>query len=89
MSDLAFNLLPWHHEMWQKLTAARNSDRLPHALLLVGDAGLGKWQFAKQFAHSLLCQSSDSLGSPCGNCQSCHLFDAGTHSDLQILEPDP
>jgi DNA polymerase-3 subunit delta' len=89
MSDPAFNRLPWQQEAWQRLITARNNDRLPHALLLVGAAGLGKWQFAKQFAHSLLCKSPDSSGSPCGHCQPCHLFNAGTHSDLQIIEPDP
>jgi len=80
---------PWHQGPWEVLTTARNSDRLPHALLLVGGAGLGKWQFAQQFAHSLLCQSPAQSGCPCGSCQSCHLFNAATHSDLQIVVPDP
>ncbi len=79
----------WHQEPWEALITARNNDRLPHALLLVGGSGLGKWQFAQQFAHSLLCQSPTQSGYPCGHCQSCHLFNAGTHSDLQIVVPDP
>ena len=82
-------LLPWHQEQWQQLTTARNNDRLPHALLLVGCSGLGKWQFARLLGHALLCQSPDQLGQPCGHCQSCHLFQAGTHPDLQQIEPDP
>jgi len=89
MSRLATEQLPWHHEPWELLSTARNSDRLPHALLLVGSAGLGKWQFAQQLAHSLLCQSPDQSGHPCNSCQSCHLFHAGTHSDLQKVVPDP
>ncbi len=89
MNALATEQLPWQQVSWEMLSIARNSDRLPHALLLVGNAGLGKWQFAQQLAHSLLCHSSDQLGHPCCSCQSCHLFNAGTHPDLQKIIPDP
>lgn len=80
--------LPWHEQNWKRLLSAKASGRLPHALLLTGTQGLGKHRFAVRLAASLLCKSSDQSGRPCGSCQSCHLFKAGTHPDFTLLEPE-
>lgn len=88
MNTQHFERLPWHQEQWALLTTAQKNGRLPHALLLAGGSGLGKWQFAQQLAHALLCQSPDESGKPCDACQACHLFQVGTHPDLQRVEPD-
>jgi len=61
--------------------------RLPHALLLSGKQGLGKLEFAKSFAHLLLCQDPKNQ-TPCGKCHSCQLYDAGTHPDLNLIAPE-
>ena len=88
MSNGAEEILPWHQEPWALLTGAKESKRLHHALLLAGPEGLGKWQFAQQFAQALLCRESDGSGRACGVCQDCRLFQAGSHPDLQRVEPD-
>ena len=49
-------LAPWHAQDWQRLLARRAQDRLPHALLLSGAAGLGKRAFADAFVATLLCE---------------------------------
>jgi DNA polymerase III subunit delta' len=76
---------PWHAEVWSRLT--REFDRLPHALLLEGQPGLGKAAFSDRLAETLLCAQPGVEASACGHCKSCLLFMAGTHPDLLRLEP--
>lgn len=80
-------IYPWQQPQWQTLQNAVAEGRLPHALLLSGKQGLGKLEFAKSFAHLLLCQEPHNQ-TPCGKCHSCQLFDAGTHPDLSLIAPE-
>lgn len=77
-----YETLPWHSDAWQRLTKARA--RLPHALLLQGQEGLGKRVFALRFARMLLCADAADEGA-CGRCKSCHLLGAGNHPDLMRI----
>ena len=79
------SLLPWQSTQWQQLSEQYQSGRLPHALLLTGIKGIGKTQFAKTLAESLLCDNRQIDGSACGQCRSCLLISAGSHPDLSIL----
>jgi DNA polymerase-3 subunit delta' len=79
--------LPWHAGDWQRLMQAIAEKRLPHALLLHGPAGIGKTAFAQALARRVLCLSPQA-DAACNQCQSCHLFDAQTHPDFQLLEPE-
>lgn len=80
---------PWHREAWVRLTV--RADRLPHALLLHGQPGLGKLAFALRLCRALLCRqpvATDDEGlAACGQCHSCLLFAAGTHPDWLRLAP--
>lgn len=76
--------LPWHTQQWQQLYRAHQEGRLPHAVLLVGQMGLGKALFATHFAKTLLCKRpKQSLA--CLACRDCVLVAAGTHPDLSFL----
>jgi DNA polymerase-3 subunit delta' len=77
-------LYPWQSGMWRKLASERT--RLPHALLLHGRRGIGKREFALEFARALLCQTPVASAA-CGKCTSCHLFEVGTHPDFRLIEP--
>jgi len=76
-------LAPWHVQDWQRLQARRAQDRLAHALLLSGAAGLGKREFADAFVAALLCERAGDRedGMACGQCRSCALLKAGSHPD--------
>ncbi len=79
--------LPWHEPLWRQFQQRRAADRLPHALLLAGPAGLGKLAFAKRLARALLCETPDGEGDACGRCRSCRLFQAGSHPDYRMEQP--
>ena len=75
---------PWQADLWQRLTAER--ERLPHALLLHGPAGIGKRDLAMELAKWLLCHKPAPTGA-CGACPSCLWFEQGGHPDFRLIEP--
>lgn len=76
--------LPWQQEAWHALAGLLADSRLPHALLITGEAGLGKSVFAMAFARLALCRDPTG-GSACGECPSCVQFAAGSHPDYLRL----
>lgn len=79
-------LYPWQNEPWQRWVGLRT--RLPHAILLKGAQGIGKFDFAMSLAQSLLCESPRADGLACQDCPSCHWFQQETHPDFRLLQPD-
>lgn len=56
-----------------------------HALLIVGDAGMGKRTLALLLAQALLCRA-EAGEKPCGKCNSCIMTARREHPDLILLE---
>lgn len=79
-------IFPWQIDLWGRLQAL--AARLPHALLIHGPAGIGKLALAEHFAQSLLCESEDSTRAPCGACDGCRWYLAGSHPDFRRVEPE-
>ncbi|WP_172955052.1 DNA polymerase III subunit delta' [Sterolibacterium denitrificans] len=67
-------------------------DKLPHALLLAGPAGLGKQAFAMAMAARLLCEAPLAQGEAgalaCGCCSSCNWLATGNHPDFRLVQPE-
>jgi len=59
---------------------------IPHAVLLSGPSGIGKFMVASVLGAALLCEAPESR--PCGSCQSCLQLSYGTHPDLLVIIPD-
>jgi DNA polymerase-3 subunit delta' len=84
-------ILPWQETQWQRLVSQANARTLPHAFLFSGQAGIGKAQFAKSLAAFLLCDDKAAAASrskACGNCKQCKLFEAETHPDFKLIQPE-
>lgn len=81
-------LYPWQKKQWHQFTQAFLQERLSHAYLLSGVAGLGKADFATAAAALLLCDHPDkNTLQSCGHCKSCQLFVAKTHPDFLMVVP--
>jgi DNA polymerase-3 subunit delta' len=79
---------PWLQTHYQSLQRQQRADQLAHALLLTGQAGLGKTQLALRFADWLLCVNHATCDQPCGQCQVCRLILADTYPDRLLIEPE-
>jgi DNA polymerase-3 subunit delta' len=85
---LPTEILPWQGAQWLQLWNARQSNRLAHALLLVGIDGIGKSQFAYAFASAMLCTKTSTTGLRCDMCHGCCMINAKMHPDFIIVEPE-
>lgn len=86
-------MLPWFSYLARQLSARRQQHTLHHGLLLSGNMGIGKHQFAQDLAQILLCAKPESATREserlaCGTCQSCLLFKADTHPDYYQIESE-
>ncbi|GGD51348.1 DNA polymerase III subunit delta' [Caballeronia grimmiae] len=76
----------WQTDDWQRLQQLRA--HWPHALLLHGEAGIGKLHFAQHLAQGLLCETPAANGEPCGTCPACLWFSQGNHPDYRAVLPE-
>lgn len=76
---------PWLASAWQSLADRAAVDRMPHAVLIHGQAGVRKRQLAMAVAKLLLCQSTGPAS--CGECPPCLWFAAGSHPDFLQISP--
>jgi len=79
-------IFPWQEAAWSQLQSLRQ--RLPHAILFHGPAGIGKTAFAMGFAQALLCEKPDAAGHACGQCSSCGWFSQYSHPDFRRVRPE-
>ncbi len=80
------NIIELHSEAWAQLGSRRA--QLPHALLITGQRGIGKYDLARSFAESLLCENPAADLQACGVCAACGWLAQGNHPDFRLLQPD-
>lgn len=61
-------------------------DKVHHAWLFVGPAGVGRRTMARTFAMALNCEQQD--GEACGQCGSCHKILGNIHPDVKWVGED-
>lgn len=76
-------VVPWLQPIWDAL----DFTKLPHAILLHGQAGIGKFSFAVELSKVLLCETTDQP-KHCDHREACHWFSAGNHPDFIALVPE-
>ncbi len=74
-------LYPWQNALWTR--TVESLERMPHAILITGAEGTGKFQFASRLAMALLCEAP--ADSPCAECRNCRFVGAATHPDLHVV----
>ena len=67
------------------VVSAINARRLPHAIMIEGEDGLGKHTLANFLASAAVCEAG---GLPCGSCHGCHLAKIGSHPDISFVSPE-
>jgi DNA polymerase-3 subunit delta' len=80
-----------HDDVVEQFRRTLAAGRLASTYLFVGPPGVGKRRFAMELAHALLCtDAAEASLEPCGRCESCRMFAAGNHPDLELvgLPPD-
>ena len=86
-----FDVPPWplqgHGAVVAGLLRAARDGRLPHALLVSGREGVGKFRAAAALAQGLLCATGRDDGAPCGSCGPCRRFLSGNHPDVHFVDP--
>src|SRR5262249_46828703 len=62
------------------------SGRVPHGMIFAGPVGAGKATTARALAAVFLCENPNiKKAEPCGKCDSCRAFAAGTHPDFHVI----
>lgn len=69
-----------------RLTRSVREQRVPHALMLLGQGGSGNFPLALAFAQYVLCENRGADDS-CGSCPSCHKAGQLAHPDLHFVFP--
>ncbi|MDE6370292.1 MAG: AAA family ATPase [Duncaniella sp.] len=84
---MKFSDIPSHVNVKRQLRDMVEQGRVPHALLLHGPSGSGKFLLARALAQYLHCENPTADGEPCGVCRSCLTHQAGTCVDLVPVFP--
>lgn len=78
---MRFADIPFHDDVKQRLREMVDTDRLPHALMLQGPSGTGKFALARALTQYLHCESRTADGEPCGRCPACLQHQGFNHID--------
>ncbi len=70
----------------QHIREAVQNNRLPHALMLSGPAGIGKLALANAIAQYVNCLNPSDTDS-CGTCSNCGKIRKGIHPDIRFILP--
>lgn len=82
-----FNNIIGQREVIGSLKRSLSENRIGHAYIFTGPAGIGKKTIAQRFAGLLLCENPQS-GATCGKCTACLLYQNGTNPDYHRLNTE-
>ena len=75
-----------HESAKNRLRGFVDSGRIPHAILLEGQQGIGKFALARAFAQYVHCENRVN-GDSCGCCPSCIQHQSFNHIDTHFVFP--
>ena len=77
-----FNNLIGNDKIKKDLELILKNGNIFHSYMLIGTDGIGKKEFAKEFAKGILCLNENK---PCGKCKSCLEFDGENNPDFYYI----
>lgn len=83
---MTFDSVVGQQALTTTLKNAVKSGKLAHAYLFCGPRGVGKTTCARIFAKTINCQTPDSNGEACNQCESCRAFDEGRSYNIFELD---
>ncbi len=84
---MKFSDIPCNDNVKNQLRQMADDRRVPHALLLHGPSGIGKFMMARAFVQYLHCEARTPDGEPCGQCASCRQHESFNHVDTLYVFP--
>jgi len=84
---LSFDRVTGQERAKSQISAWFASGRLPHAVLISGQEGVGKRRLALELAKAITCRQRPGEG--CDNCPSCSKADSLSHPNIHVLLPLP
>lgn len=77
-----FEKLIGNEKIKEDLKLVLKNQNISHSYLFIGNKGIGKSEFAKEFAKGILCQNEQK---PCLTCKSCIEFDNQNNPDFYYI----
>jgi DNA polymerase-3 subunit delta' len=83
---MRFNEIPGQHAIRARLLQSVKTNRVSHAMMLLGSPGCGHYALALALAQYLQC-SSPTGDDSCGVCPACHQAAQFVHPDIHFVFP--
>lgn len=83
---MKFSDIPAHESAKQHLRNLVDDDKIPHAILIEGPQGIGKFAMARALAQYIHCTNRQN-GDSCGKCPSCIQHQTFNHIDTHYSFP--
>ncbi|MBR5515536.1 MAG: hypothetical protein IKU52_04970 [Clostridia bacterium] len=77
--SVCFNRIHGNQNLKSYFSQAITGEAMPHALILEGQNGSGRYTFALELAMSMCCKAQEK---PCGICNNCRKFKEGISPDV-------
>ncbi len=84
---MPFSTLAGNERIKRLLRRAVSEGRISQSIIMAGQPGVGKRQFALALAQALNCERPTG-GDACGECVPCRKIAAGEHTDVETISPD-
>lgn len=82
---MSFGKIIGNNRIKKDLQETVKNNNISHSYLFIGQEGIGKKMFAKEFAKMILCLSENKA---CNECDSCIKFNSNNNPDFTVVEPD-
>lgn len=84
---MKFSDITGHKSTIEDLRQLVDSDRIPHAILIAGPAGIGKMRLARALTSYIYCQNRTAEGDSCGKCPACLQNAHHNNPDVHYIFP--